>query len=120
MEYGIVVGKNFGSKLDRDYFKNKMRNDIDYKQNFYSIISQLPENFYIGLNQQTRYITEFTTEPQLAEFILTDDLKYYLIIGREFSPDDIELSENNIVDTIIENFTYLYPIYDMIKYKIRL
>ncbi len=114
------IGKDLGSKIDRDYFKSKMSSDNNYKQNFFSIISNLPDDYYIRLNNQLKYVREFTTEQQLTDFVLQDDIRFYFIIGIEFLPGDIRLSESNIINTIIENFGHLYPTYDIMKYKLKL
>lgn len=114
------IGKDLGSKIDRDYFKSKMSSDNTYRQKFFSIISNLPDDYFIRLNNQLKYVREFTTEQQLTDFVLQDDIRFYFIIGIEFSPDDIRLSESNIVRTIIENFGHLYPTYDIMKYKLKL
>jgi HKD family nuclease len=113
------IGKDFGSKVDRDYFKNKMNNDASYRHDFYSIISKLPNEYFIEVSQKIKYVREFNTEQQLTDFVLKDEIKYYFLIGIEFAPDDIRISEDNIVETIIENFGKLYPTYDMMKYKLR-
>ncbi len=114
------IGKDLGSRIDRDYFKTKMSSDSFYRQSFFSIVSKLPDDFFIQLNNQIKYVGEFTTEQQLTDFVLQDDIRFYFIIGIEFSPDDIKLSESKIVDTIIENFGHLYPTYDLMKYKLKL
>ncbi|MFM1998864.1 MAG: hypothetical protein RL204_811 [Bacteroidota bacterium] len=114
------IGKDLGSKIDRDYFKSKMSSDYTCRQKFFSIISHLPDDYFIRLNNQLKYVREFTNEQQLTDFVLQDDIKFYFIIGIEFLPDDIRLSESNIVNTIIENFGHLYPTYDIIKYKLKL
>jgi hypothetical protein len=114
------IGKDFGSRVDRDYFKHKITTDSNYKQNFFSVVKQLPDNFFIKVNQKTNHVAEFKTEKELTDFVLKDELKYYFIIGIEFPPNDIKLCENDIVDTIIENFGHLYPIYELMKYNMKL
>jgi HKD family nuclease len=114
------IGKDLGSRIDRDYFKSKMSSDGTFRQRFFSIINNLPDDYFIRLKNQFKYVREFTTEQQLTEFVLQDDIRFYFIIGIEFSPDDIKLSETNIVNTVIENFGHLYPTYDLIKYELKL
>lgn len=114
------IGKDLGSRIDRDYFKTKMTNDSAYRQKFFSIISKLPSDFFIQLNNQLKYVREFTTEQVLTDFVLQDDIRFYFIIGVEFPPDHIGLSESNIVNTVIENFEHLYPTYELMKYKLKL
>ena len=114
------IGKDLGSRVDRDYFKSKMTSDSNYRQQFFLLITNLPKDFFIKLNNQLKHVTEFSTEQQLTDFVLQADIKYYFIIGVEFPPNDIKLSESNILDTIIENFGHLYPTYDLMKYKMKL
>jgi len=114
------VGKDNGSRIDRDNLREKLSNDSNYRQNFYSIIKKLPDDFFVRVNEQIKYIPDFSNEQELIDFVLQDELKFYFILGIEFPPDNIKLSENNIMDTVIENFGHLYPTYDLIKYKMKL
>jgi HKD family nuclease len=52
------IGKDFGSKIDRDYFKTQMRKDSVYRQKFFSIVSKLPDDFFIRLKNQLKYVRE--------------------------------------------------------------
>lgn len=112
------VGKDRGSKIDRDNLKEKLINNPDFRYNFYSIISNLPDNYYITINDTTKYIKEFANERELTDFILMDNIRYYFIIGIDYSPDDVRISKDNIIDTIIENFEKLYPTYALIKHQL--
>ncbi len=114
------IGKDLGSRIDRDYFKNKMRNDSIYRQEFYSIISKLPNDYFIRINEQIKYVREFTTEQLLTNFVLQDDLKFYFVIGIQFKPEDDAISENSIISTILKNFEHLYPTYELMKYNLKL
>lgn len=113
------IGKNSGSRIDREYFKSKMSSDEDYRKRFFKLVSSLPDEYFIRMNNELRYVREFGNERQLAEFVSADDIKYYFIIGIEFLPDDPGLSEQTIVSRIIENFELLYPIYDLMKFKFK-
>lgn len=46
--------------------------------------------------------------------------RYYFIIGIEFKPDSVELSEQTIVDTVINNFELLLPTDDLINHNLGL
>lgn len=111
------IGKDNGSQIDRDNLKKKLKNDPDYRAEIYRIISTLPQDFYIELNNERKYIGEFETEEQLAVFLLSASYKSYFIIGNELRPDDVRLSTENIVDTVIDHFELLLPTYELIKHK---
>lgn len=112
------VGKDNGSKIDRDHLKNKLQNDRLYRQELFSAIQNLPDEYYIRIKDECKYVREFNTEQQLTEYLLKDDYRYYFIIGAEFDPGDNRLSEKNITDTVIENFRLLYPTYQLIKHDL--
>jgi HKD family nuclease len=114
------IGKDFGSRIDREYFKRKLKDDISFRQSFYLQISKLPDEFYIRLNNQTKYVREFKTEQELTDFVIQDDIKFYFIIGIEFLPDDNKISESHIETTILENFGYLYQTYELMKFKLNI
>lgn len=113
------VGKDNGSKIDRDNLQRKL-SDTNYRHQFYSALKSLPDNFFIMLNGQTKIIKDFSSEQELINFVLKDNRRFYFIIGTEFLPGATELSEANIVDTVIDNFEKLYPIYEIIKHKLGL
>ena len=113
------VGKDNGSRIDRDNLHSKL-SDTNYRHKFYSALKSLPDSFFIVLNGQTKLIKDFSTEQELIDFVLTDNRRFYFIIGTEFLPGAIELSEANIVDTVIDNFEKLYPTYEIIKHKLGL
>lgn len=114
------VGKDGGSRIDRSYFKEKMTNDPIYRRQFYSIISRLPDDYFITVNEEKKYVREFETENQLSQYVLSDEIQYYFIIGIEIPAGDPRISENNIIRTVIEHFGYLYPTYEIIKYDLRI
>lgn len=111
------IGKDKGSFIDRDNLRKNLMTSEEYRNNFFSIISSLPENYLIELNEIRKYVDEFENESQLTEFLLSAKYNHYFIIGIEFTPDDPKLSAQNIVNTVIENFELLYPTYEMIKDK---
>lgn len=111
------IGKDKGSLFDRVHLRDNLKKDQKYREQFFDIITRLPEGFYIELNENRRYIGEFTTEQELTDFLLSADFKHYFIIGTEFTPDDPRLSVKNIADTVMENFELLLPTYELIRHK---
>jgi len=108
------VGKNSGSRIDRENLKKNLK-DQSYRTNLYNAIMNLTEDYYISLGYETIYVSNIKDEKQLTEFLLKDNYKGFFTIGIDLMPDDERLSENNIVDTIIENFGILLPTYELIK-----
>jgi HKD family nuclease len=114
------IGKDKGSRIDRDNLKQKLKTDQKYRDHFFSVINNLPEDYYLELNNDRKYVREFTSEEELTEFLLSADYNYYFIIGTEFTPGDDRLSKQNIANTVIENFEFLLPTYELIKHKLNL
>ncbi|MFM7017713.1 phospholipase D family protein [Flavobacterium sp.] len=111
----LRVGKNNGSVVDRENFKKNIK-QASYQDKFYKLIEKLPDSYYIKINDEKRMVRTFTNALELADFVKNDNInRHYFIIGREYLPSSIELSESNIANTIIEEFKFLYPIYELIK-----
>jgi len=107
----LTVGKDNGSVIDRTNFKSKMK-DEDYREAFFELVKSLPDEYYILINDVYRDTSEFNTADELHDFVKQDNIHHnYFIIGRSYSPDDGAISENNIVNTILNDFELLYPIY---------
>lgn len=112
------VGKDKGSKIDRDNLKNNLRTSKNFSSKFFNSIHSLPSEFYIELNDQKKFVNEFQNEDELKSFLINDDYRYYFVIGVEYSPDNDLISEDNIKDTVMDNFKKLYPTYKMIKHNL--
>lgn len=114
------VGKDNGSRIDRDHLRAKLRNDAQFTQFFFEVIDSLPEGYFIRLNNEKKPADNFKDAAELKDFILQDKPNFYFVIGIEFAPDDSNISEDNIVATILDNFERLLPTYEMIKYSLSL
>lgn len=112
------VGKDNGSRIDRDNLKQKLKTNGNYRNSLFELFKRLPKEYFILLNDNKQYINEFKSEEQLTKFLLQDDLRKYFIIGIEYTPDNPNLSENSIAETIINDFKLLYPTYVMIKHNL--
>lgn len=112
------IGKSNGSKIDRQNLKEKLTTDEAYRNKIYEAFMNLPDEYYISLNDDTKYISEIYNQQQLIDFLLQDDYKYYFTIGVDLSPDDPRLSEDKILSTITENFELLLPTYQLIKHEL--
>jgi HKD family nuclease len=112
------IGKSNGSKIDRQNLKDKLMTDVIYRKKMFEAVMNLPDEYYISLNNDTKYISEIYDEQQMIDYLLQDDYKYYFTIGMNLSPDDPRLTEENILSTITENFELLLPTYQLIKHEL--
>ncbi len=114
----LRVGKNGGSIVDRDFFKRNMKNQA-YREDFFKLLSSLPEDFFITINDDYKGVGSFNDANELYEFVRHDDINnHYFIIGKDYQPDAGEFSERNITATVINDFEKLLPLYNMIKSNI--
>jgi HKD family nuclease len=111
------IGKDRGSQIDRDNLKSNLKNDSGYRIEMFNLIERFPDEYFIQLNNERRFVRTFENENQLADYLLRADYNFYFIIGVEIHPGDSKLSEKNILETIIKSFDLLYPTYELIKHK---
>ncbi|MBZ0207274.1 MAG: phospholipase D family protein [Flavobacteriales bacterium] len=114
----LRVSKDNGSPYDRQHIKDKLTNDPQYVSRLFTLVQALPEHYFIGLNNTYKDIREFNTETALRDHLLTADNKYYFIIGMEMQPGDPRLSDSSIVNTVMNEFEGVYPIYDMMLHRL--
>lgn len=113
----LLFGKNNGGSLfDRKYFFDRMEETV-YRQEFYNKIKQLPEAYWILVNEIDPYCLEFNSAEELYNHCKQDDPNKYLIIGRDYNYDSPEISQENIQTTIFNEFLRLYPLYDFMRDK---
>ena len=111
------IGKNSGSRIDRDNLKHILKNDAIKAKSICETIMALPENYFIHLNNETLYINKIRGSDELIDILLEEKFSNYFIIGSEYSPNDARISEENILDTIFKDLKNLYPLYELIKHK---
>jgi hypothetical protein len=113
----LMPGKNGGSEEDREYFRGEMKK-LPYRQRFFQLIKTLPDEYWIEVAEETKFVTEFKDVDSLWGFTKNDDwVNYYFIIGRHFSPDDPSINSGAIIGTILREFGQLYPLYLHMKDK---
>jgi hypothetical protein len=111
----LRVGKNNGSIVDREAFKRRML-ETTYRTKFFSLLTSLPDSFYIAINGEYKGVKLFKTPDELYEFVRHDDInRHYFIIGTDYSPDAVEISSSNIANTVINDFGLMLPLYEQIK-----
>jgi hypothetical protein len=116
----LVVGKDKGGgKQERLRFKDLMEDSKAFRNMFYLHLKEL-DSYWIkpssSLEQEkTVNIIEIESASHLHSITQKDTLKDYFIIGREYKPNDIALSESNISEEVLVEFTKLYPLYLALK-----
>jgi HKD family nuclease len=113
----LRFGKHDGSRQDREYFREKMKN-VNYRLRCYNLITNLGNEYWINIGKERKDISSFNDENKFWEFTLMDDWRTdYFIIGMSLNLGVIRTSNENIVHTIIEEFRKLYPLYLHMKDK---
>ncbi|MFR2838282.1 MAG: phospholipase D family protein [Zhenhengia sp.] len=51
------------------------------------------------------------------KYLITEG--FYSYLEYYYEPDDIRINDDNIIETITEKFKLLYPIYDLMSYKVK-
>ena len=112
----LLFGKNNdGSLFDRNHFFEKMKT-LDNRLHFYQMITNLPDDYRITVNQKTFYVPEFTDSEMLYNFCKLDNPKHYFIIGRDYEIGALEMSESLLPTTVLTEFKRLYPIYRFMRH----
>jgi HKD family nuclease len=103
----LVAGSPRKGKVDREYFKNRM-NDVEYRTQTHKLLSGLGASYWIQVACERKNTDTFPTEEALWEFTKADQWMYFdFIIGRNYSPDAIEISNENIAPTIVKELDRL-------------
>jgi len=113
------IGKDKGSRIDRENLKLNLKNCPNYRIQMFSAIEAMPDNYFIELNNERRAVRDFANESQLSSYLLQADFYFYFAIGMEMNPGDRRLSKKNICKTIMENFELLYPTYKLIQQEFK-
>lgn len=102
-------------KIDRNYFQQQM-NIEEYRKAFFKLLKDLGANYWIEIFGEKRGVEIFKQEDALWEFAKQDDWRYYTFaIGRSYSPDALEISSVNIVQTIINELEKLNTLHAHLK-----
>jgi hypothetical protein len=111
----LVVGTPGNGKADRSYFSSRM-NDAEYRNQFFTKLKALGADYWIEIACERKPIEFFQTEDALWAFTKADQWLYYkFIIGKNYSPDAIEISNENIAPTLTIEFDKLILIYREMK-----
>lgn len=114
----LVIGKNDGSVWDRDNIQNKIMKDKQLTEQFYKMVTELGKDYFISINANDNVpCDKIGTIDEFKDAVKKDNKKEYFIIGKQFAPGSIEISESNIVPSIMDSFSNLYPIYEFVKHR---
>jgi HKD family nuclease len=112
----LYLAKPNWSYYDRKHLKDNLSNP-NFAERLYEYTIALGGAYWIMLGDKELYISEIETAKQLIEFLLTDDYTPEFIIGRNYNPNDTDISDENIDETTLIEFSKLYKIYDLIRDK---
>ncbi len=108
----LRVGKPEGSIVDREALKEKLKSNPTERQRFFNLVKKLPAHYFLTVHGEDRDVNSFNDPDDLAGFVLKDIAeRYYFIIGTEYRADDKLISETRIVDTVMRDYSLLYPLY---------
>lgn len=113
------IGKDNGSRYDRAYIKDNLKNNPQFGRDLYDAIVNMPADFFVRVGGEVRLVTDFKDVNDLTTYLLKDDIREYFIIGRNFSPSDKRLSVSDIANTIVSDFEHLYRTYEILSYKLK-
>ncbi len=103
----FVAGTPRKGKVDREYFKRRM-NDVEYRKQTFMLLSGLGTGYWIEVACERKNIDIFPAEDALWEFTKADQWLYYdFIIGKNYTPDAVEISHENIAASIVKELDKL-------------
>ncbi len=108
----LVLGKDWGSRIDRDYFRSQMENE-QIRDTFFNALRVLDDNYWLDYKgwNDLAYVKDIESVAQLHGIAKEESIAHYFIIGKNYDVDDQALSDENIGATILEEFKKLYPLY---------
>lgn len=111
----LVLGKDWGSKKDRDNFRAQMENEV-IRKIFFEACKNLGNNYWINI-EGIPSIGNLKTPEELHMYTKKESINDYFIIGCDIEWLDDRLSKINITNTILDEFRKLYPLYEIMKHK---
>ncbi len=114
----IVLGKDWGSKIDRDFFRAEMQK-TNIQNNFYKALKMLDDTYWIEFEGYSKrvWVKDIKSPSQLHSITSKENIESYFIIGCDIDWLDSRISSNNISTTVLNEFRKLYPIYLMMRHK---
>ena len=111
----LVAGNRRKGKVDREYFKSSM-NDVEYRKQMFNLLSGLGAGYWIEVACERKNTDTFPTEETLWEFTKADQwIHFDFIIGRNYTPDAVEISNENIAPSIVKELDKLSLVFRHMK-----
>jgi HKD family nuclease len=111
----LVAGNRRKGKVDREYFKSSM-NDVEYRKQMFNLLRGLGAGYWIEVACERKNTDTFPTEETLWEFTKADQwIHFDFIIGRNYTPDAVEISNENIAPSIVKELDKLSLVFRHIK-----
>lgn len=110
----LVLGRNNGSKIDRDHFRKQMTNP-QIRKDFFDAIKKLGSHYWLNVSKTP--LNKLTTPDELWKETQRETIDEYFIIGCDINWLDKRLSNTNITTTVLMEFQKLYPVYEIMRHK---
>ncbi|QBZ98865.1 phospholipase D-like domain-containing protein [Flavobacterium sangjuense] len=110
----LVLGRNNGSRKDREHFRQQMQNKV-FQQKFFDALKKLGNEYWINVPDAPA-IQNFKTPADLVKETNKETLEQYFIIGCNIHLQDKRLSTENISSTVLKEFSKLYLLYEMMRH----
>jgi hypothetical protein len=115
----LIVGNPRKGKVDREYFKSSM-NDVEYRRQVFNLLRGLGPGYWIEVACERKSTDAFQTEETLWEFTKPDQWMHFdFIIGRNYTPDAVEISNENIAPSIVKELDKLSSVFRHMKALLR-
>lgn len=111
----LVLGRNNGSKIDREHFRNQMK-DTSIQKKFYKSFKKLGNEYWIDVPNAPDF-DDINSPAELLQQLQKDRLEEYFIIGCDIDWLDKRLSEKNLSKTVLLEFKKLYPLYKIMRHQ---
>ncbi|MCU4176446.1 phospholipase D-like domain-containing protein [Carboxylicivirga sp. N1Y90] len=110
----LVLGRNNGSRIDRDYFRSQMQDPI-IQRSFFDAFKKLGNEYWINVSNGEA-MKNLNTPTDLLKEIQKETIDEYFIIGCEIDWLDSRVSSKNISTTVLNEFKKLYPLYTIMRH----
>ena len=114
----LVLGKNWGSSIDRDFFKAEMQK-TNIQQTYFNALKQLDDSYWFECSGYSNrvWVKDIKSPKHLYQIIQKEKIENYFIIGCYIDWLDSRISSKNISSTILQEFSKLYPLYILMRHK---
>ena len=114
----IVLGKDWGSKIDRDFFRAEMQKTY-IQNNFFNALKTLDDTYWIEFEGYSKrvWVKDINSPIELHSVTAKENIESYFIIGCNIDWLDSRISSKNISTTVLNEFSKLYPLYRMMRHK---